>query len=236
MLNNCLTHSHTSRTITSSQYHPRETRSFIGQPNLYKKSFIGFIDLESDSYYTWKWSKRFADSFHIEAAKWLQANHFHIRYENEANILLIRFTSNKLFLFLFFPFLSFVILYTTYIYVYRRKNETNHPFCLFSFFSSIMYIPRTDWTSPFCKLSFFSSTIISLVRSLYIHHTKSLFFLGGYSISRIQLLGLPINSTIHYNEDWINRFPGPFDFQINRLFLQFSYYIWSWNKRFADSF
>jgi len=220
------------------------------------------IASEPFSYYIWKWSKHFADSFHIEAAKWLQANHFHIIYESEANILLIRFiskqlndckrtifilymkvkqtfcwfVSHRISYFFFFPFLSFVILYTTYIYVYRRKNETNHPFCLFSFFSSIMYIPRTDWTSPFCKLSFFSSTIISLVRSLYIHHTKSLFFLGGYSISRIQLLGLPINSTIHYNEDWINRFPGPFDFQINRLFLQFSYYIWSWNKRFADSF
>lgn len=51
LLNNCLTHSHTSRTITSSQYHPRETRSLIGQPNLYKKSFIGFAYDEFVSYY-----------------------------------------------------------------------------------------------------------------------------------------------------------------------------------------
>lgn len=50
LLNNCLTHSHTSRTIASSQYHPRETRSLIGQPNLYKKSFIGFADDEIVSY------------------------------------------------------------------------------------------------------------------------------------------------------------------------------------------
>jgi len=34
-------HSNTSRTIASSQYHPRETRPFFGQPNSYKKTFIG---------------------------------------------------------------------------------------------------------------------------------------------------------------------------------------------------
>lgn len=30
LLNNCITHSRTSRTIASSQYHPRETRSLLG--------------------------------------------------------------------------------------------------------------------------------------------------------------------------------------------------------------
>ena len=34
-------HSSTSRTIASSQYHPRETRPFFGQPNSYKKTSIG---------------------------------------------------------------------------------------------------------------------------------------------------------------------------------------------------
>jgi len=33
---------YTSRTITSSQYHPRETRPLLSQPNLYKNSIIGF--------------------------------------------------------------------------------------------------------------------------------------------------------------------------------------------------
>ena len=66
LLNNCLTHSHTSRTIASSQYHPRETRSLIGQPNLYKKSFIGFIDSESDLYYVNCQDNQFADSKPIE--------------------------------------------------------------------------------------------------------------------------------------------------------------------------
>lgn len=31
----------------------------------------------------------------------------------------------------------------------------------------------------------------------------------GYSISRIQLFVLLINSTLHYNEDCSNRLPGP---------------------------
>ena len=35
-------HSCTSRTIASSQYHPRETRPLLSQPNLYKNSIIGF--------------------------------------------------------------------------------------------------------------------------------------------------------------------------------------------------
>lgn len=34
-------HSSTSRTITSSQYHPRETRPFFGQPILYNNCYIG---------------------------------------------------------------------------------------------------------------------------------------------------------------------------------------------------
>lgn len=62
LLNNCLTHSHTSRTIASSQYHPRETRSLIGQPNLYKKSFIGFAYERTSSHNDQICCKRFADS------------------------------------------------------------------------------------------------------------------------------------------------------------------------------
>ena len=40
----------TSRTITSSQYHPRETRPLLGQWNLYKKTYIVFADFEFESY------------------------------------------------------------------------------------------------------------------------------------------------------------------------------------------
>ena len=50
LLNNCITHSHTSRTIASSQYHPRETRSLLGWPNLYRNSVIGFAYDEFISY------------------------------------------------------------------------------------------------------------------------------------------------------------------------------------------
>lgn len=54
LLNNCITHSHTSRTIASSQYHPRETRSLLGRPNLYKTSIIWLAHDEFVSYYNEK--------------------------------------------------------------------------------------------------------------------------------------------------------------------------------------
>ena len=52
MLNNCIQHICTSRTIASSQYHPRETRPLLSQPNLYKKSYIGLAYYEFVSYIT----------------------------------------------------------------------------------------------------------------------------------------------------------------------------------------
>jgi hypothetical protein len=45
-------HSCTSRTIASSQYHPRETRPLLGQPNLYKNCYIGITYYEFVSYIT----------------------------------------------------------------------------------------------------------------------------------------------------------------------------------------
>lgn len=56
-------HSSSSRTIASSQHHPRETRPLLSQPNLYKKTFIGFADFEFASYIRRKIFNRFADSF-----------------------------------------------------------------------------------------------------------------------------------------------------------------------------
>ena len=45
-------HSSTSRTIASSQHHPRETRPLLSQSNLYKNCFIGFAYYEFVSYIT----------------------------------------------------------------------------------------------------------------------------------------------------------------------------------------
>ncbi len=45
-------HSSTSRTIASSQHHPRETRPLLSQPNLYKNCYIGFAYYEFVSYIT----------------------------------------------------------------------------------------------------------------------------------------------------------------------------------------
>ena len=41
-----------SRTITSSQHHPRETRPLLSQSNLYKNCYIGFAYYEFVSYIT----------------------------------------------------------------------------------------------------------------------------------------------------------------------------------------
>jgi hypothetical protein len=53
MLNNYFfQHSHISRTIASSQHHPRETRPLLSQPNLYENCYIGLAYVEFVSYIT----------------------------------------------------------------------------------------------------------------------------------------------------------------------------------------
>ena len=50
LLINYITYSYTSRTIASSQHHPRETRPLLSQSNLYKNCYIGFTYYEFVSY------------------------------------------------------------------------------------------------------------------------------------------------------------------------------------------
>ena len=68
--------SYTSRTIASSQYHPRETRPLLSQPNLYRNRYIGFAYYELVSYIAW----------------------------NESIHLLVRFLLFSYFFFSFLPF------------------------------------------------------------------------------------------------------------------------------------
>jgi membrane protein insertase Oxa1/YidC/SpoIIIJ len=67
----------TSRTITSSQYHPRESRPLLGQPNLYKNCYTVFAYYEIVSYIA----------------------------RNESMFLLIHFFSFSYFFYLFFNFI-----------------------------------------------------------------------------------------------------------------------------------
>jgi len=111
-------------------------------------------------------------------------------------------------------------LYYIYICISKKeRNESSILLVLFLFIDNVYTEKRTEIVHFASSLSFHRR--LSLSFAPYIYIIRSHFFSWGYSISRIQLLGLPTNSTIHYNEDWINRFPGPFDFQVNRLFLQF---------------
>jgi len=76
------------RTITSSQHHPRESRSFLGQPNLYKKTYIAF------AYYDFALYIYSHIQYENEAKFLLVFFHLlysHIQYENEAKFLLVFF-------------------------------------------------------------------------------------------------------------------------------------------------
>jgi hypothetical protein len=111
MLNNYFQHSHTSRTIASSQHHPRETRPFLGQPNLYEKCYIGLAYVEFVSYITrnesiyllthffysaifvlfpsspyniWKWVDQFCWLFFSTQQYSFSFLHLHIIYESES--------------------------------------------------------------------------------------------------------------------------------------------------------
>lgn len=71
-------HSHTSRTITSSQHHPRETRPFLCQSSLYKNCYIGIVYYEFASYITDKYVNLLVYCiFHSRTS----SHHHHIEYE-----------------------------------------------------------------------------------------------------------------------------------------------------------
>jgi hypothetical protein len=69
---------HISRAIVSSQYHPRETRPLLGEPNLHRNCYIGFVDNEMFLYYIWKWVNLFAYSFFSYSAIPFTYRHFHM--------------------------------------------------------------------------------------------------------------------------------------------------------------
>ncbi len=71
-------HSHTSRTIASSQHHPRETRPLLSQPSLYKKSYIGLAYDEFVSYITRNASMFLLIHFFSVSYFFFSFLHFHI--------------------------------------------------------------------------------------------------------------------------------------------------------------
>jgi hypothetical protein len=79
MLNNYFQHSHTSRTIASSQYHPRETRPLLSQPNLYENCYIGLTYVEDVSYITRNESIYLLTHFFLLS----HFRHHHTTYEGE---------------------------------------------------------------------------------------------------------------------------------------------------------
>ena len=121
-------HSHTSRTIASSQYHPRETRPLLGEPNLYKNCYIGFAYVEFVSYITRNLSMFLLIRFFTFSYFFFS---FHIVYEIQLFYLLIHFLAFSCF------FFSFHILYEVELfYLLIRFLAFSYFFC----FSLTSYI------------------------------------------------------------------------------------------------
>src|SRR3990167_7118218 len=84
-----------------SQYHPRETRPLLGEPNLYKNCYIGFAYVEFVSYITRNLSMFLLIRFFTFSYFFFS---FHIVYEIQLFYLLIHFLAFSCF---FFSFLHF---------------------------------------------------------------------------------------------------------------------------------
>jgi hypothetical protein len=91
MLNNYFQHSHTSRTIASSQHHPRETRPLMSQPNLYENCYIGLTYVQFVSYITRNESIYLLTHFFLLSYIPFSFLYSHIMYEDETIYLLARF-------------------------------------------------------------------------------------------------------------------------------------------------
>lgn len=63
--NRLFQYSHTSRTIASSQHHPRETRPLLSQLNIYENCYIGLVHVEFASYITRNTSNYWLTQFYI---------------------------------------------------------------------------------------------------------------------------------------------------------------------------
>ena len=83
--------SHTSRTIASSQHHPRETRPLLSQPNLYRKRILGITYYEFVSYLTRNLSMFLLIHFLLFSYFFFLSPQLHIAYETESIDLLIFF-------------------------------------------------------------------------------------------------------------------------------------------------
>ena len=82
-------HSWISRTIASSQHHPRETRPLFDQPNLHKKLLYYNSVLRVCIIYRKKWVNDFAYSYSIIPSIFFSCRHSHIQYQNQRTFLLI---------------------------------------------------------------------------------------------------------------------------------------------------
>ena len=149
--------SHTSRTITSSQHHPRETRPLLSQPNLYKNRYIGFAYYEfvsyiarnasmfllihflsfsyfffpflSTSYIIWSWVNLFAYSFFSFSYFFFLSFNFILYMKLSQSICLFIFYI-QLFLFLFFIFILYMKWVNLFAYFFSH-SAISFPFLQF---------------------------------------------------------------------------------------------------------
>ena len=126
--------SYTSRTITSSQHHPRETRPLMSQPNLYKKRYTGIAYSEFVSYRTRKMSMFLLIHFFTFSYFFFSFLSTSYRIWSWVNPFAYSFFHIQLFL---FSFLS-----TSY----SIWNESIHLLIHFFIFSYFIFFPSTSYS------------------------------------------------------------------------------------------
>ena len=141
--------SYTSRTIASSQHHPRETRPLLSQPNLYKNRYIGITYYEFVSYIARNESMNLLTLF-------FSFSYFFSSFPSTAH------NTTKSQRICWFFFLSF-----NFIYSEKWSQWICRPFFLYlaiSFFTFILYMKSSQWN---CRPFFLHSAISIFILVLY---------------------------------------------------------------------
>jgi len=160
-----------SRTIASSQHHPRETRPLLSQPNLYKIFYIGIAYDKFALYITRNESTLFASSISSIHLFFFSFLHFHITYEVLKSIYML----------IFFSFLYINI-------IYIKLKSTIYFLLLFLLFIYWYYI--WSWSQSICFFYFFYSSIFFSFLHFHITYEvlKSIYMLIFFSFLYINII------------------------------------------------
>ena len=219
--------SHTSRTIASSQHHPRETRPLLSQPNLYRKRILGITYYEFVSYLTRNLSMFLLIHFLLFSYFFFLSSRLHIAYENESIDLLI-----------FFHAFSYFFFFPCFFISHMKRSQS---ICLFffgysaiSFFFLFFFISHMKRSQSICLFFFTHSAISFSPIHFHIPYLGNRLNRFAYFVSGIQLfLFLSLFFHIAYETKSIDLL---IFFQLSSYFIfsdPFSHSIWNRLNRFC---